>query len=504
MMGVSRLICVFGILILVSNNSQSQNIKNVNYVDEESKQFIKNRGYSIEACYRLAEDYIKSSTNQRKAIPYLEHIIENDNSVKPLVYYMLSQAYYYNGTFDLAAKMLSSYIEKEKDSKLKKEAILELEKYENAKRIASSPLNVILMNLGPQVNSQFADINPCVTALENLLVYSSKRGSDFNIYVSKKDFKATIWEKSKLAGKFVNTFNDEFVAGLSRDGDELFVHYNQVSGFEDINLSKRNKGLFRELEDPSSKINSTYREEGACISKNKDTLYFASDRPGGFGGFDIYYCLKLPEGIWGSPINIGEQINTPFDDNYPNLSKDGNKLFFASKGHKSIGGYDIFYSTFNEPGQVWTTPVNIGFPVNNAYDNKNITFTDNKRYAYISTIDQNTQGDFDIYKIIFLDVEPEFLIIKAQIFIDENGGKTPFNSNVEEISITIYKAGETYGVYSFDKRNNSFVLALAPGEYILEIESEKFKPLRKKLTIDENYYKSNQKELKVYLTRKGS
>ena len=446
----------------------------------------------------MAEDYLRSSSEQRKAIPYLEYIIEVDKDAESQVFYMLAQSYYYNGQFDLAIQVLNSYIEKEKSSKLKKQAKLELDRYENAKRIAASPLNVELVNLGPKVNSKFAEVNPFVSQYENLLVFSSKRSKDYDIYVSKKGQYDDVWTKSKLAGNYVNTINDEFVAGLSSSGKNLFVHYNQVSGYEDINISERYKGLYRELQDPGSKINSTYKEEGACISKNKDTLYLASDRPGGFGGFDLYYSLKLPEGEWGPPINMGELINTEFDENYPNLSPDGSILYFASKGHNSIGGFDVFHTSYNSASSGWNPPVNMGYPINNAYDNKNIAFTDNNRYAYVSTVDKKSLGDFDIYKVIFLDIEPDYLIVKAKVYVD----KLPFNQLNEELTLTVYKGEETYGMYTFDKRNNSFIIAFIPGTYHLEVNSEKYKSFKKKVTINENYYKNKHRVLKITLEPK--
>lgn len=493
-----RLLGILIVLILISKQVQSQDISsNV----EENAQFIKKRGYSFEACLRIAEDYLESSTEQRKAIPYLEYVISNDQTNNIDLHYMIAEAYYYNNSFDLAVKSINKYIEKQKDSKLKKAAKLKLGVYENARRLATDPLNVVLMNMGPNINTKYNEINPFVSSYDNMLVYSSNRGTDYNIYVCKKNKAKTAWQKSKLAGNWVNTVNDEFVAGLSNTGDKLFVHYNQVSGFEDINMSKRSKGLYRELEDPGPGINTIYREEGACISNSGDTLFFASDRDGGFGGFDIYYCMKLPDESWGPPLNMGQSINTPLDENYPNLSIDGTKLYFASKGHNSIGGFDIFYTTFDVNSNVWVNPVNVGYPINNAYDNTSLTFTENGRYAYLSTVDKNTYGDFDIYKVIFMDNNPDFLIVKAQVFINENGEKIPFNTEEENLSITVYKSDETYGIYSFNKHKNSFILALIPGHYIIEISSNHFEHYRKKITINENYYKNNLRTIKVNLNR---
>lgn len=494
-----RILFLLSALILNIYTTYSQDI--VKGEEEEGIQFIKQRGYSLEACYRMAEDYLRSNGNQRRAIPYLEYIIEANKDCDLKVLFMLAQSYYYNGQFDLAIKVISEYIEKEKNGKLKKVGKDELHKFENALSLASSPGNVELINLGPKINTKYAEVNPYVSVYENLLVYSSKRFKDYDVYVSKKRPYDSYWSKSKLAGKFVNTINDEFVAGLSSSGQNLFVHYNQVSGFEDINMSHRTKGLYRELEDPGSKINSTYREEGACISKMKDTLYFASDRPEGYGGFDIYYSLKLPEGDWGPPINMGKTVNTEFDENYPNLSPDGSKLYFASKGHNSIGGFDIFYTTFNKDAGIWNDPVNLGYPINNAFDNKNIAFTETDRYAYISTVDKKSYGDFDIYKVIFHDVPADYLIVRAEVLAKDSIEYKPFNSEDEDLVLTIFSGDETYGIYSFDKRNNCFVLALVPGVYTLEIDSKNYSPYKKQVTINENYYRTKRRSLKIHLEK---
>jgi hypothetical protein len=468
---------------------------------EEDIQFIKRRGYSVETCFRIAEGYIRSNTDQIKAIPYLEYIIELDRYVNPRAFYMLSHSYYYHGKFDRAVKAMNDYLNKETNKHFLKLAKEELETFRNAERVASKPRNVVLVNLGPNINSAYPEINPYISKNENLLVYSSKRSKSYNIYVSKKDFNGSTWLRSKLAGNYVNSYNDEFVAGLSSDGKNLMVHYNHLSGFEDINLSSRYKGLFRELEDPGNKVNSNYREEGACLSEDGQILYFASDRPGGFGGFDLYFAHRLPDGTFGAPTNMGQPINTEFDENYPNLSSGGNRFYFASKGHNSIGGYDIFFSDLNPINSKWSKPENMGYPINNAYDNKTIAFADDPRYAYTSTVDWRTHGDYDIYKVIFLDVGPGMLIVKNKVTVSGSEGINYYNE-IDDLEITVYKREEVYGKYTFDKRTNSFVLALAPGTYILEIESDRYKPFRRKININENYYKNNQRLLKIQLEEK--
>lgn len=491
-MKIKNLVALLIVQVIISSQLHSQ-------VADYSLEYVKKQGYGLEACYRLAEEFLTSSSEQYKAIGFLEFIVQNDAQAEPIVLFQLAQAYYYKGNYDLAIQKINEYIIKENNAKKKKLGKDELAKFENAKRIAAIPIDVRLINMGAKINTKFAEINPFVSQYENLLVFSSKRGTNFDIYVSKKGIYDNYWARSKLAGDYINTINDEFVAGLSKSGKDLFVHYNQVSGFEDINMSLRRKGLYRELEDPGIKVNSTYKEEGACISKNSDTLYFASDRPGGYGGFDIYYSLKLPDGTWGIATNMGPTVNTEFDENYPNLSNDGNTLYFASKGHNSIGGFDVFHTSFNPSTKTWNKPQNMGYPINNAYDNKNIAFTENERYAYISTINEQSQGDFDIYKVIFNKVSPEYVIVKAKVFIVENGDSIPFNEKDESLIITVSKDDETYGMYSFDKRNNSFVLALLPGAYILEIDSDNYKPFKKRIRINENYYRNKYRAVIINL-----
>ncbi|RLD79319.1 MAG: hypothetical protein DRJ10_09015, partial [Bacteroidetes bacterium] len=316
---------------------------------------------------------------------------------------------------------------------------------------------------------------------------------------SKKKKSQTLWNKAKLAGNLVNTIDDEFVAGMSSNGQCLFVHYNQYSGFEDINKSMRINGLFRELDNLGAKINSTYKEEGACYSKSGDTLFFASNHSGGYGGFDLYYSLKIPGGEWGTPINMGVNINTAADENYPNIDPNSSLLYFASKGHGSIGGYDLFYTSWNLEQNEWNSPANLGYPINNTYDNKTISFTESPRYAYISSIMKKGKGSFDIYKAVFLDREADYLIVTGNVFVKNFNNQIPFNKFDNPISISVYKDDELFGIYAFNRKRNTFILALGPGTYYLEIEADTFKPVKKKFTIKENHYRNKKRKINIFL-----
>ncbi|MDF1550714.1 MAG: hypothetical protein P1P88_23025, partial [Bacteroidales bacterium] len=110
-------------------------------------------------------------------------------------------------------------------------------------------------------------------------------------------------------------------------------------------------------------------------------------------------------------------------------------------------------------------------------------------------------GDFDIYKVIFHDVPADYLIVRAEVLAKDSIEYKPFNCEDEDLVLTIFSGDETYGIYSFDKRNNCFVLALVPGVYTLEIDSKNYSPYKKQVTINENYYRTKKRSLKIHLEK---
>ena len=130
-------------------------------------------------------------------------------------------------------------------------------------------------------------------------------------------------------------------------------------------------------------------------------MIFSSDRPGGFGGLDLYLSKLMADGEWGPPMNMGPEINTPFNDDRPFLINNGTILFFASQGHYSMGGYDIFRSDLQSNG-LWNKPKNLGYPVNSPDDNIFFCPSDNGKGGYIAMAHRdNGAGKLDIYRIRF-------------------------------------------------------------------------------------------------------
>ncbi len=432
--------------------------------------------------YRMGVCQLILTNDRAKAVPYLEKSI-NQKGVPDYVWFDLGSAYRYSGQIDKAKECLEKFMSLTKNSREKGEAELMLKQLENAGALIGRPVNVEFKNLGSNINSTFDDFCPYVDKNNKWMVFNSRR--IFNkveeIYVANvhnADFKRNEWRKAGRS-KSVNTDEDNFIAGKSVNDDFLFVKPNRFELFDDILMIAINDGSIGAktitLPEP---INTKDSESGATLSSSGDTLIFASDRKGGFGDLDLYMSIKLPDNSWGTPINLGNQINTPYGEDYPVFSSDGKSLYFASQGYSSMGGYDIFVSKFNESDGTWSAPRNLGYPINNFYDNYTIAYTQNRRYAYVSDVRNEGMGGYDIYQLVIKNEENSVYILKGTISKGNASSRTAL-TNSDDVQLSVFNAqnNELVGKYRFDYSTGRFFAAMNPGSYILKIESATCNPL---------------------------
>jgi len=286
------------------------------------------------------------------------------------------------------------------------------------------------------------------------------------------------------------------VIGLSANGNTLLLYLRDAKKAGNIYISEKDDaGKFSKITLLDKNINSPNEEIAACINAEGDLIYFASDRPGGVGGTDIYVCKKTPQGKWGIAQNAGKNINTVQNEDFPNISPDGKTLYFSSMGHTSMGGYDIFKAHQNEEG-VWENIQNLGFPVNTTMDDYNFRISKNERYGYISTIRPDGLGDFDNYRVIFNDVEPELTVMYGQVLAEDD---SQVNFPDVFITVTSDKNGEIIGNYLPNPRTGKYVVILPPGKYTLDVELFNFKLLSKKLEIMDKVSYQSEKEFDLKL-----
>ena len=196
-------------------------------------------------------------------------------------------------------------------------------------------------------------------------------------------------------------------------------------------------------------------------SNSSIVLFFVSDRDGGLGGRDIWKCVKLPNGKWSLAVNVGAPVNTRYDEESPFIHPSGNVLFFSSNGHKTIGGFDIFFSSKNEETNGWDEPLNIGYPINTTDDDVfYVTSPDGKRGYYSSSSRPEGYGEKDIY-MVSLPERKEVPLVLIKGFIIPVAGQSlpPFL----EIVATNNETGVVAGVYKPLMRDGSFTIIIPPG-----------------------------------------
>ena len=365
---------------------------------------------------RLAVCYLNTNVDKRLALPLLEYVAY-DPYCDPQAWYDLGRAYQFSYRFKDAIKAFKRYGSFKKSGESNPISFeRQIEYCENAIELMKKTVPVLFENMGENINSQYPDFNPFVTGDEKNLLFSTKRPAnasaplDYDGYpyavVFESKPKNGIWTKAKKLPAPINTdFADE-ITWLSGDGTRLVLYLVNISNLEvenDLYLVRKKNNIYLPPESFGPNINSPETIESAgCLTPDGNTIFFASDKQGGFGSGDLYFSVKTKDG-WSKPTNLGSNVNTPYDEDNPYLGPDGKTLFFSSLGHKSMGGYDLFKTTWNSKNNTFTPAENIGFPINNPENNYTISFGRSMKHAYISALREGGLGNLDIYKVTFLN-----------------------------------------------------------------------------------------------------
>lgn len=427
----------------------------------------------LEYNYRIAVCFLNTNIDKSLAIQYLEKIVDHPKA-EPKARYLLGRAYQFGYQFDKAISAFRHFLDKgEGDKKNIDDCLVQIAHCQNAKELMKFPIRVEFESLGKDVNSQFKDYFPFVPSDESFLAFNVRTddGSELNpdgsyksnVYVSKvKDGKYLAAQQVSL----VNTYDgNEEIVGLTSNGDHAIIYKEDIKGEGKLFVCKVVNGSFMVLQELDRSVNSSSEEIAACINKDGTKLYFASDRPTGYGGTDLYVCQKLPNGKWGEAQNLGPSINSSDDEDFPNLSPDDKYLYFSSKGNMSMGGYDIFKAAWNNKKRKYVSPRNIGYPINTPEDNMNFRISSSGRYGYVSALRKGGEGDVDIYRVKFIDIPPRLTVIHGKI----DGAP---KDNQKDILITVIddESGEVYGHYRPNRRTMKYVMILPPGEYDMSVE----------------------------------
>lgn len=431
-----RFIILFFFLISISLSAQKLNYKisenanrmftleNYKRAKELYRELYKKNYNNYKNKYRFGVCLVY--TYERKDALSLLNSTKNFPGTPKEVWFHMGKAHHLNNNFEEAIKNYNKYLSTDFPDHLTSErAKRNIEMCENAKRLMKDSIEVEFINFGELVNTEYDEYLPHITANEDLLVYSTRRqGTTGRVYdlesyytadIYSTKFKYGKWSKAKSIGS-PNSYGNEDCAGMSENGNYILYYVNNPENKNNLQLSEKGKSTYgRSIKIDSKEINSkSDLHISATISNDGMYMIFSSDRRGGFDGSDLYISKKVKSKKdstkleWGEPINLGSKINTKYNELYPYLVNDGKTLLFASEGHNSMGGFDIFYVKINLETLEVGTPKNIGYPINDTDDNTNISFTADKKTAYISTFRKDGYGNLDIYKLVFKEPLPFF------------------------------------------------------------------------------------------------
>lgn len=442
--------------------------------------------------FKLGFCYLKTVTEKRKALPYLEKAVlnttKNYTDLEPRekaapinAFYYYGEALHLNYKFDEAIanyEKFKSFL-KPKQADMIKDVDRHIAISNTAKTFVAAPIPVVITNLGDSINTSYPDYSPVLSADESTIIFTSRRpgstGGDKtdedqfyeDIYISYKKPDST-WTTPVSISPNINSTTHEASVGLTADAQTLLIYKDGNGG--DIYFSTLEGDSWTFPQQMGSDINSPSWETSACLTPDGNTLYFVSDRKeGGMGGRDIWKCVKLPNGKWSRAVNLGAPVNTPYDEESPFIHPSGNVLFFSSNGHQTIGGFDIFFSTRNENG--WDEPLNIGYPINTTDDDVfYVTSPDGKRGYYSSSSRAEGYGEKDIYMISIPERKEQPLVLIKGVIIPAEGTQLP---STLEIVATNNESGIVTGVYKPLMRDGSFTIIIPPNSnYTLSYQQD--------------------------------
>ena len=479
--------------ILVLSEGEDELMADANfYFDKENysaamrlfeKLYINFEG-RFEYKHRLGICYTYTPGKTDLGLTLLKEVYAEDPTAEDILYY-LGKAYHLNHQFD---KALLTFKKAKETGDLTKEQAVQVERLiincNNGKEIIKDPLDIEIENLGPPVNSKGSEYVPVISSDESVLIFTyvgerslGGRQNEFgeetdrgyyyeDVQISYK--MGSAWLAPDNIGFNINSNTHDACIALSGDGQILFVYKYTKDGGGDIYQSTLEGEEWSTAVALNNNINTPSWEGSASLSPDGKMLYFTSERPGGQGGKDIYLSKMRDDSIWGEAENLGEGINTVYDDDAPFMHPDGKTLYFSSQGHFNMGNYDVFKSIWD--GESWSKPENMGYPLNTAGDDMFYVVGANGKRAYFSSGRPGGMGKQDIF-IAHLDkIKNEHALVLLK-------GKVTANDSAAESKITVkYSENNVVqGSYVSNASSGSYLISLPLGkDYTVYYEVEGF------------------------------
>jgi Tol biopolymer transport system component len=451
--------------------------------------------------YPIGVCYIQER-NEAKALPFLEKCLATPDKYPHKLNFYLATAYHLSHRLDEAIKYYEIYkvsLKKKIHGDIIKEMDRQIQMCNTGKELMAKPLQIEIINLGKTVNSKYPEYGAVISANEDELIFTSNRpnttggGIDEgdgrfyeDIYISYKD-KTGIWSPPVKMGSGINTNGHDASISLSPDGQKLILYRNEAkegmitTSAGELFVSDLHGATWSRPVKFPAQINNGAYQPSACLSEDQRVMFFTSNREGGMGGTDLYSVKKLSNGQWALPQNMGKALNTQYNEDSPYLHPDGKTLYFSSDGHKTMGGYDIFVSHFNDSTKAWSSPENVGYPISTAHDDIHFSWSADAKRVYFSSIRPEGQGDKDIYYGNIEKEAAQVLVVKGMVY--DSLSSKPMEA---VIKVTDINSGEFVGVYSSNSATGKYIIILPEGKnYTFSIEALNYGTYNQNIDVSE-------------------
>lgn len=397
------------------------------------QQAIKKDTIFVEAYYLLAGCYHYSG-NKEQNIATLQQCSQRNGNLFPIAYYYLASEQLHYGQYQEASESFNKLLQR-KQLMPKPQAEAFEKEAANCKEALQMYLNPVPFqptNLGPNVNSPDDDYLPALTADESTMIVTSRltvegktvagmaKWEQEDFFISRKQ--NDTWQPRQNLGAPINTNGNEGAQTITADGRMFFFtgcDREDGRGSCDIYCSIKRGNRWMMPQNIGRTINTRYWESQPTVSADGRTLYFVSNRPGGYGNMDIWVSMADSAWNWSRPKNVGPAINTPQEDQTPFIHADGRTLYFSSNGHGGMGGVDLFKVTrIDDSATQWTKPINLGYPINTWEDETSLIVGAQGKKAYISSKRDGGVGGADLYEFdLYQAAQPTIVTyLKGTVF----------------------------------------------------------------------------------------
>ncbi|MGD0341227.1 MAG: OmpA family protein, partial [Bacteroidales bacterium] len=430
-----------------------------NTAEQQLKEALKYDDKFFEAYMMLGELYTNLNRFFEAASNYQSAVKIDSNAYRP-VYFRLANAELMTGDYINALKHYKTYLrDKGNSDKNRLIAMKNIRNCEFAIEAMKKPVPFDPINAGDGINTTDDEYWPSITADGQTLMFTRQIPSNNymqNMGSTQEDFYIStksngVWQKATNAGEPLNTSANEGAQTLSSNGKYMyFTACDRPGGLGscDLYFSAFNDGNWSTPYNLKWPVNTTAWESTPSISADGNTLYFSSNRPGGFGGKDIWYSKRNADGTWSNPVNMGKTINTEGNEISPFIHFDGRTLYFSSDGRPGMGGYDIYMSRMQDDS-TWSEPKNLGYPINTYNDEMGLIIDATGKTAYYSTKRENGNGKDIFYFTLDESIQPDPVsYLKGKVSDKETGKLLKADYELINLStnkITVRNTTDDYG-----------------------------------------------------------